>query len=75
VQGFNRLLLGAVSMGEGWHNNHHAFPRSARLGLRWWEFDLGWGFIALLRAVGLATDIHLPDERSRAHHAQPLMHG
>ncbi|QRO01997.1 acyl-CoA desaturase [Archangium violaceum] len=74
VQGFNSLLLGALSMGEGWHNNHHAFPSSARLGIQWWELDLGWGFIALLRAVGLATDVHLPDERSQAHHAQPLTH-
>ena len=72
VQGFNSLLLGALSMGEGWHNNHHTFPRSARLGIRWWEVDLGWGFLTLLRSLGLATDILEPGEKSRAHHARPL---
>jgi hypothetical protein len=71
VQGFNHLLLGALSMGEGWHNNHHAFPRSARMGLRAWELDLGWAFLSLLRALGLATDILLPGEASRAPHARP----
>jgi fatty-acid desaturase len=72
VQGFNSLLFGALSMGEGWHNNHHAFPTSARLGLHWWELDLGWWFIVLLKALGLATDIRLPDESTRARHAHPL---
>jgi fatty-acid desaturase len=66
VQGWNSLLLGALSMGEGWHNNHHAFPRSARLGLRWWELDPGWWLIAGLRAVGLATDVLVAGDACRA---------
>ncbi|MBY0528069.1 MAG: fatty acid desaturase [Gemmataceae bacterium] len=49
-----------VSLGEGWHNNHHAFPRSARHGLRWWEVDVTYWFIRSLGVVGLATRIHVP---------------
>jgi fatty-acid desaturase len=76
VQGWNSLLLGAVSMGEGWHNNHHAFPRSARLGLRWWELDPGWWLIAGLRAAGLATEVLVAGEAARAPAAVPLrQHG
>ena len=39
--------------GEGWHNNHHAHPTSARHGLAWYEFDVTWITIRMLRAVGL----------------------
>jgi stearoyl-CoA desaturase (delta-9 desaturase) len=39
--------------GEELHNNHHAFPTSAKFSVRWWEFDIGWMYITLLRAVGL----------------------
>ncbi|MCX5947405.1 MAG: acyl-CoA desaturase, partial [Cyanobacteria bacterium] len=48
------------SFGEGWHNNHHAHPSSARHGLRWFEFDITWQHIRLLRALGLATAVRLP---------------
>ncbi len=40
--------------GEGWHTNHHAFPTSARHGMRFWEIDPAYAFIRSLRAVGLA---------------------
>jgi stearoyl-CoA desaturase (delta-9 desaturase) len=56
----NNPRIGILAMGEGWHNNHHAFPTSARHGLRWWELDVSYGFIRLLRAVGLATDVRIP---------------
>lgn len=49
-----------VTYGEGWHNNHHAFPTSARHGLRAWEVDLSYGFIRMLKAVGLAWDVRIP---------------
>jgi stearoyl-CoA desaturase (delta-9 desaturase) len=65
VQGWNSMLLGTISMGEGWHNNHHTFPRSARLGIRWWELDPGWWLIAGLRALGLAREVLLPGEETR----------
>ena len=44
-------------MGEAWHNNHHAFPTSARHGLAWYEFDPTWIALKLLRAVGLVWDV------------------
>ena len=49
-----------LSFGEGWHNNHHAFPASARHGLRRWEIDLAYGFIRFLERCGLAWKVKLP---------------
>ena len=49
-----------LTLGEGWHNNHHAFPRSARHGFRWWELDATYALIRLLGLVGLARRIHVP---------------
>jgi sn-1 stearoyl-lipid 9-desaturase len=49
-----------VSFGEGWHNNHHAHPQSARHGLAWYEFDLNWYGISLLKKLGLIWDVKLP---------------
>jgi len=57
----NNTLVGILAMGEGWHNNHHAFPRSARHGLAWWQFDLSWLVIRGLELVGLARRVNLPD--------------
>ncbi|KAI7754535.1 hypothetical protein M8C21_028905 [Ambrosia artemisiifolia] len=54
-----------LTLGEGWHNNHHAFPRSARHGLEWWQFDLTWELIKFLKFVGLARDIKLPTEADK----------
>jgi stearoyl-CoA desaturase (delta-9 desaturase) len=56
----NCWWVALVSYGEGWHNNHHAFPTSARHGLRGWEIDPAYGFIRLLEAVGLAWDLRTP---------------
>jgi stearoyl-CoA desaturase (delta-9 desaturase) len=58
----NLWWVALLTMGEGWHNNHHAFPRSARHGLRWWEIDVTYWLIRLLGWVGLARQIHLPDK-------------
>jgi stearoyl-CoA desaturase (delta-9 desaturase) len=60
VQGRNVPLTGLITMGEGWHNNHHAFPGSARLGLFPGQSDPGYRFIKALEALGLAWDIRLP---------------
>ncbi|MBC7834065.1 MAG: fatty acid desaturase [Phycisphaerales bacterium] len=57
----NNPIVGVLGLGEGWHNNHHAFPTSARHGLRWWELDLSYLFILGMKMVGLATDIRKPD--------------
>jgi fatty-acid desaturase len=56
----NNLLVAILSWGEGWHNNHHAHPQSARHGLAWYEFDVNWYGIVVLRALGLAWDVKLP---------------
>jgi stearoyl-CoA desaturase (delta-9 desaturase) len=62
----NNALVAILALGEGWHNNHHAFPTSARHGLRWWEFDASYLLIRLLQACRLATDVRTPDpERIR----------
>jgi fatty-acid desaturase len=55
----NNLWIGILSNGEGWHNNHHAFPRSARHGHYWWELDVAWLTIRLLERIGLATHVVL----------------
>ena len=57
----NNIVVGLISNGEGWHNNHHADPRSARHGLRWWEIDNTWLTIRFLAWIGLATDVVAPN--------------
>jgi stearoyl-CoA desaturase (delta-9 desaturase) len=59
VQGRNIHLTGLITMGEGWHNNHHAFPGSARIGLYKGQSDPGYRFIKALEALGLAWDIRV----------------
>ena len=54
------------TMGEAWHNNHHAYPGSARIGIHPGQSDWGYAFIYLLRRVGLAWDIVLPEHLDRA---------
>lgn len=56
----NNMLLGALVWGEGWHNNHHAFPNSASFALKPYAFDLGYWFIRVLSALGLAWDVRVP---------------
>lgn len=58
----NSFWVAMLSFGEGWHNNHHAFPQSARHGLAWYEFDLNWCGIAVMRWLGLVWDVKLPSE-------------
>lgn len=59
----NLWWVALLSFGEGWHNNHHAYQRSAAHGLKWYEFDLTYWTIRLLSLVGLAHDIVLPDKQ------------
>jgi sn-1 stearoyl-lipid 9-desaturase len=56
----NCWWVALLSWGEGWHNNHHAFPFSARHGIRWFELDPTWLNIKLLRALRLARDVRVP---------------
>ncbi|KAF5819094.1 putative acyl-CoA desaturase [Helianthus annuus] len=61
----NNWWTGILALGEGWHNNHHAFPNSARHGLEWWQLDLTWELIRFLQLIGLATDVKLPSESEK----------
>jgi stearoyl-CoA desaturase (delta-9 desaturase) len=65
VQGFDVRVAGLISMGESWHNNHHAFPGSARLGIEPGQVDLGWLLLRLFARMGLAWDIVLPEHLPR----------
>jgi stearoyl-CoA desaturase (delta-9 desaturase) len=62
VQGRNVRWVSLLTMGECWHNNHHAFPGSARLGLAAGEWDPGWWVLSGLRRARLAWDIRLPED-------------
>ncbi|MFM7425796.1 MAG: acyl-CoA desaturase [Elainella sp.] len=54
----NLWWVSLLTYGEGWHNNHHAFPQSAQSGWRWWEIDSTWWMIQLLQRLGLATKVN-----------------
>ena len=54
----NEWIVGLLGFGEGWHNNHHAFPRSAFHGLHWWQFDLSGYVIWSLERLGLAKEVY-----------------
>jgi stearoyl-CoA desaturase (delta-9 desaturase) len=56
----NNATLAVLTMGEGWHNNHHHFPASARLGFYWWELDCTYYLLRALSAVGLIWDLPTP---------------
>ena len=62
----NNLLCGLLALGEGFHNAHHAFPTSARHGLRWWEIDLSYMVIRIMQLVGLAWRVRVPSTRTVA---------
>ena len=58
----NNWFLGIVMLGEGWHNNHHYYPSSARQGFRWWEIDVTYSILKILSLVGLVTDLRTPSK-------------
>jgi stearoyl-CoA desaturase (delta-9 desaturase) len=60
----NNFLMALLSFGEGWHNNHHAFPSSAMHGLRWWEIDFSAYMIRTLEKLGLAWNVKKPALRA-----------
>jgi stearoyl-CoA desaturase (delta-9 desaturase) len=68
----NVFWLSLLSMGESWHHNHHAFPRSAHHGLRWWEVDPTAWVIRAMRATGLAWNVvEISPERQAAKQGVP----
>lgn len=54
---FNDVLLGLLSFGEGFHNNHHAHPSSANFGVKWYELDMGWYAVRILKRLGLIRNV------------------
>lgn len=65
VQGRNVSIAGFMSMGESWHNNHHAFPALAKIGLEEGQPDPGWWLIRLLETLGLAWSVRTPKRTAR----------
>ena len=58
----NNWWIGILAFGEGWHNNHHAFEFSARHGLEWWQIDMTWMMVCILKFFGLADKVKLPKQ-------------
>jgi stearoyl-CoA desaturase (delta-9 desaturase) len=59
----NCWWVAVLTYGEGWHNNHHTYPHSARHGLKWWEIDMTWMAVKVLETLGLATKVRLVEEK------------
>lgn len=74
VQGYNVPGFGLLSMGEAWHNNHHAFPESARFGLERGQNDPGWWFLCGLKWLGLVWDLNQPKDLPHRPELQLLSH-
>jgi stearoyl-CoA desaturase (delta-9 desaturase) len=54
----NNFWLALVTLGEGWHNNHHHYMTACRQGIRWWEIDITYYVLVGLRWIGIARDLH-----------------
>ena len=67
----NLAWLAPLSLGEAWHNNHHAFPTSAEHGMGRWQFDPSALVIRALERLGLVSDVVRIDERRRASKLAP----
>jgi stearoyl-CoA desaturase (delta-9 desaturase) len=65
----NLAVMALLGWGEGWHNNHHAFPYSAAFGLRWFQLDPGFLFIRILEVLGLVWDVKVPSPEKIARRA------
>ena len=61
----NSFLFALVTMGEGWHNNHHWAPGSAAQGFRWWEIDASYVLLRIGERIGIVQDLHRPPEHWR----------
>ena len=59
----NSVLLALITMGEGWHNNHHHYSKSARMGFFWWEVDISYYALSWLSLFGIVWDMKKPSQR------------
>lgn len=72
----NNALLALVTLGEGWHNNHHHYPISARQGFYWWEIDITYYVLRLLALLGIISDLRpLPEKIRGAQSRKPAAKG
>jgi stearoyl-CoA desaturase (delta-9 desaturase) len=71
----NNVWLALLTFGEGWHNNHHHYPGSARQGFYWWEVDVTWYFLRTLQALGVIWDVRGVPPRIRAARRVPATAG
>jgi len=62
----NSFLIALLTLGEGWHNNHHHYPASARQGFYWWEIDVSYYILKAASYVGLVWDLRPVPERALA---------
>lgn len=62
----NSMLLALITLGEGWHNNHHHYATSARMGFFWWEIDMSYYALSALSLLGIVWDLKKPSERALA---------
>ncbi|MFZ1386982.1 MAG: acyl-CoA desaturase [Thiolinea sp.] len=74
VQGYNISLFGFLSMGEAWHNNHHAFPGSAVLGIYQGQSDPGWWVLNAMHNLGLVWSLKLPSDLPYRPELLPIEH-
>jgi fatty-acid desaturase len=70
----NNWWVALMTFGEGWHNNHHAFPFSARQGLRWYQLDITWYAIWLLKRIRLAKNVRVASRDEMARNVRRLTH-
>jgi stearoyl-CoA desaturase (Delta-9 desaturase) len=72
----NNWILALITMGEGWHNNHHYFQSSVKQGFYWWEVDMSYYLLKSLSKVGLVWDLKTPPasvlEKNRVQHGDPI---
>src|SRR6202035_414936 len=63
----NNFWLALITLGEGWHNNHHHYQSSANQGFFWWELDISYCTLRLLRCVGLVWELRKPSAKALEH--------
>jgi stearoyl-CoA desaturase (delta-9 desaturase) len=68
----NSFAIAVLTMGEGWHNNHHHYQASARQSFRWWEWDPSFYLLWALERIGIVRDMKRPSDRIKA---QDLLDG
>lgn len=69
----NNLILAILTFGDGWHNNHHFYPRSARHGFYWWEIDCTHYLLKCFSYVGIVWNLQTPPERIHAKTLKPTL--